>query len=82
LEHKQIQIEATRDVLFEQEGGKSSRLEADGAADNAAMRKKSKAKSKGKGKKGTENAEPEEQSVKIEGLSYKVCSKLGIILCG
>jgi rRNA biogenesis protein RRP5 len=81
LEHKQIQIEATRDVLFEQEGGKSSRLEEDGAGDDAAVRKKNKAKSKGKGKKGTENAEPKEESVKIEGLSYKVCSKLGIILC-
>ncbi|KAN0110502.1 nucleic acid-binding protein [Hyaloscypha variabilis] len=71
LEHKQIQIEATRDVLFEQEGGKSSRLEEDGAGDDAAVRKKNKAKSKGKGKKGTENAEPKEESVKIEGLSYK-----------
>jgi len=78
LEHKQIQIEAARDVLFEQESGKSARLEEDGAGEEAAIRKKSKSKSKGKGKKGTENAEPEEESVKIEGLSYKVCSELCI----
>ncbi|KAH8806363.1 hypothetical protein F5882DRAFT_316793 [Hyaloscypha sp. PMI_1271] len=71
LEHKQIQIEATRDVLFEQEGGKSSRPEQDGGGEETAVRKKHKPKSKGKGKKGTENAEPEEETVKIEGLSYK-----------
>ncbi|KAE9372351.1 nucleic acid-binding protein [Stipitochalara longipes BDJ] len=71
LEHKQIQIEATRDVLFEQESGKSSRLEEDGVREETAVRKKNKSKSKGKGKKGTENAEAEEENVKIEGLSYK-----------
>ena len=80
LEHKQIQIEATRDVLFEQEGGKSARLEEDGAGEDAVVRKKSKPKTKGKGKKGTEHAEPEEESVKIEGLSYKVRSELCIII--
>ncbi|PMD22120.1 nucleic acid-binding protein [Hyaloscypha hepaticicola] len=69
LEHKQIQIEATRDVLFEQEGGKSSRPDEDDG--EAAARKKHKPKSKGKGKKGVEAAEPEEDIVKIEGLSYK-----------
>jgi rRNA biogenesis protein RRP5 len=71
LEHKQIQIEATRDVLFEQEGGKSSRSNEDDG--EPAARKKHKPKSKGKGKKGAEAAEPEEDIVKIEGLSYKVC---------
>src|SRR5271163_964569 len=30
LEHKQIQIEATRDVLFEQQGAKSSKPDAEG----------------------------------------------------
>jgi rRNA biogenesis protein RRP5 len=74
LEHKQIQIEATRDVLFEQEGGKSSKPdEGDG---EPPARKKHKPKSKGKGKKGVEAAEPEEDIVKIEGLSYKVCCAL------
>lgn len=72
LEHKQIQIEATRDVLFEQEDGKSSRHD-EGGGEESAIRKKHKPKSKGKSKKGAENAEPEEETVKIEGLSYKVC---------
>jgi rRNA biogenesis protein RRP5 len=76
LEHKQIQIEATRDVLFEQAGGKSSRPEEEGGGDETAVRKKHKSKSKGKGKKAAENAEPEEETVKIEGLSYKACCKL------
>jgi rRNA biogenesis protein RRP5 len=73
LEHKQIQIEATRDVLFEQEGRKSSRAEQGDGGEETAVRKKNKPKSKGKGKKGTEHAETEEEPVKIEGLSYKVC---------
>jgi rRNA biogenesis protein RRP5 len=78
LEHKQIQIEATRDVLFEQEGGKSSRAEEAGGGDESVVRKKHKPKSKGKGKKAAENAEPEEETVKIEGLSYKVGCKVCI----
>jgi rRNA biogenesis protein RRP5 len=78
LEHKQIQIEATRDVLFEQEGGKSSRPDEDDG--EAAARKKHKPKSKGKGKKGVEAAEPEEDIVKIEGLSYKVrCASMPLL---
>jgi rRNA biogenesis protein RRP5 len=78
LEHKQIQIEATRDVLFEQEGGKSSRPDEDGGGKETAVRKKHKPKSKGKGKKGAEIVELEEDVVKIEGLSYKVCSELSV----
>lgn len=73
LEHKQIQIDATRDVLFEQQG-KASKVEADGE-DEESRPAKRKSKSKGKSKKGKEEAEPEEESVKIEGLSYKVCPK-------
>jgi len=71
LEHKQIQIEATRDVLFEQSAKSAAAAEEGGEAQNA-IRKKVKSKSKGKGKKGGEEAEPEEETVKIEGLSYKV----------
>jgi rRNA biogenesis protein RRP5 len=72
LEHKQIQIEATRDVLFEQQGVKSKRAVADD--DNAQLeRQGKKSKSKKKSKKGPEVAEPAEETVKIEGLSYKVC---------
>lgn len=73
LEHKQIQIEATRDVLFEQ-GAKSSKSNEDGTIDEGTDRKKHKSRSKGKnkGKKLSEEAAVEEESVKIEGLSYKV----------
>lgn len=68
LEHKQIQIEATRDVLFEQ-GTRSSKPDEE---DGEAPRPKKKSKPQGKNKKGSEVAEPEEETVKIEGLSYKV----------
>lgn len=72
LEHKQIQIEATRDVLFEQQGVKSKKADAD---DNNGKveRQGKKSKSKKKSKRGPEVAEPDEETVKIEGLSYKVC---------
>ncbi len=75
LEHKQIQIEATRDVLFEQ-GTKSSKPREDGTISEAIDRKKQKSKSKGKSKKAVEHIEPEEENVKIEGLSYKVGPKI------
>jgi hypothetical protein len=65
LEHKQIQIEATRDVLFEQ-GAKT-----DGEVDAVTSARKI-SKSKGKNKKSSEQPQEEEDSVKIEGLSYKV----------
>ncbi len=75
LEYKQIQIEATRDVLFEQ-GAKSSKPDGEEAEEDgtAARKRAKKSKSKGKGKKGAEVAEPEEETVKVEGLSYKVSS--------
>lgn len=79
LEHKQIQIEATRDVLFEQQSGKSSRMDDIGEQKDDEVRStktKTKSKSKSKGKKEKENTEPEEESVKIEGLSYKVCCRI------
>lgn len=72
LEHKQIQIEATRDVLFEQQGAKAKRADADGEEAENARSAKKKSKPKGKGKKGIDTAEPEEETVKIEGLSYRV----------
>ncbi|KAF8849875.1 nucleic acid-binding protein [Acephala macrosclerotiorum] len=70
LEHKQINIEATQEVLFEQ-NAKSTKSKEDGTTGEATDRKRHKSKSKGKGKKTTEQTEPEEESVKIEGLSYK-----------
>lgn len=74
LELKQIHIEATQDVLFEQNAN-STKAKEDGTIGDAADRKKQKSKYKGKGKKATEQTEPEEESVKIEGLSYKVRPK-------
>lgn len=77
LEHKQIQIQATRDVLFEQTTGKKStgnefedeENEADQPdhADGAPL----KAKRKKGSKKGKSVELTEEAAVRIEGLSYK-----------
>ncbi|KAL2075304.1 hypothetical protein VTL71DRAFT_247 [Oculimacula yallundae] len=72
LEHKQIQIEATRDVLFEQ-GAKSHNTEEAGEDGEKAEKKKHKSKSKSKanGKKDNAAAEADEEVVRIEGLSYQ-----------
>lgn len=71
LEHKQIQIQATQDVLFEQ--GASSKSEEANADGETSEKKRHKPK-KGKGiaMKVREAAELEEEGVRIEGLSYKV----------
>lgn len=80
LEHKQIQIDATRDVLFEQQSSKKTKAAPsndveNGDSDVAEPAKLSKGKSKGKSKtrmtKGQENQEAKDHGVKIEGLSYK-----------
>lgn len=80
LEHKQIQIQATRDVLFEQSTGqKSARNEFEyeeddrdqlDHADGAPLKTKRKKGSK----KGRLVEKSEEAGVRIEGLSYKVWS--------
>lgn len=72
LEHKQIQIEATRDVLFEQGARATEAGEESGISDK---KKKpiTKGKGKGKGKKDSAADVEEEDNVRIEGLSYKVC---------
>lgn len=74
LEQKQIQIEATRDVLFEQKnalGGKLARENQNGnlaVGDTHAKKRRLKVK----GKKDTRESQREDESVKIEGLGYKV----------
>ena len=74
LEHKQIAIEATRDVLFEQQqGGRSSKQEADGEEESRPKKKLKSKDSKGKKKGAAVAAVPGEEHVKIEGLNYKVC---------
>ncbi|GAD91719.1 rRNA biogenesis protein RRP5, putative [Paecilomyces variotii No. 5] len=77
LERKQIQIQATKDVLFEQRGGKSSTFDEDDedvamedAGEAATATKKKSRKSKTKGKKSETQAD-EKQAVRIEPLSFK-----------
>ena len=76
LEHKQIKIEATRDVLFEQSNSKrtsapnESDQEQDASLKTAPKRGK---KTKTVEKKGRAGIEAEQASgIKIEGLSYNV----------
>ncbi|KAF2425738.1 nucleic acid-binding protein [Tothia fuscella] len=74
LEHKQIQIQATEDVLFEQAGNKKpthgSDSENEGQNGAKDVQKKSKKRKKGKAAD-AEAAAKEEPVDKIEGLSYK-----------
>ncbi|KZF26527.1 nucleic acid-binding protein [Xylona heveae TC161] len=75
LEHKQIQIDATRDVLFEQNASKKGKkpVTEDGDVDmeDAGAPKAGKPKSKSKKKKNAQPEAEEEKGVRIEGLSYK-----------
>ena len=80
LEHKQIQIKAKKDVLFEQStGSKRARNEFedeeyDGDMPDQAsgLTKKSKSISKPRDKKSKKINAVEEAAVRIEGLSYRV----------
>lgn len=65
LEHKQIKVQASKDVLFEQESGKSK-----GKEDRAPKKLKGK-KSKTQLKELAKNAD----SVKIESLNFKVSER-------
>lgn len=82
LERKQIHLQATKDVLFEQKGSKKSAepygdeseeedVEMNDAEDTTAAVKKPR-KSKTKGKKNAEQTASEPQGVRIEGLNFKV----------
>ncbi|KAK3044606.1 hypothetical protein LTS18_000825, partial [Coniosporium uncinatum] len=73
LEHKQIQIDATRDVLFEQAGKPTQNTEYEDAGENAAPGTKlvEKRKKKSKEKKTGATKVKEEPKIKVEGLSYK-----------
>lgn len=74
LEHKQIQIKATQDVLFEQAGLKRSG--EGGLSDEASdvdVENTQKASKKRKSKKSKQNyAEEAGEIVRVEGLSFKV----------
>ena len=84
LEHKQIQIQARQDVLFEQSTGKKPPRNNDEDEENdgefpdqdSGLAKKSKSKSKSQSrprdKKSKKVGAVKEAAVRIEGLSYKV----------
>jgi rRNA biogenesis protein RRP5 len=79
LEHKQIQIQAKQDVLFEQSTGrKAAKNDYEDEDDEdipeqpSGQIAKTKRGQKHKGKKGVSSGTVEEASVRIEGLSYKV----------
>lgn len=80
LEHKQIQIQAKQDVLFEQNTGrKAARNEFEDEENDedmpgqpSGLLKKSKSKSKPRDKRSKVKDATEEAAVRIEGLSYKV----------
>jgi len=80
LEHKQIQIDATRDVLFEQQSSEKTKAVLDDGLENgdsnvAETTKLSKGKARGESKTSTKKGqvikETQDHGVKIEGLSYK-----------
>ena len=79
LERKQIQVQATQDVLFEQETGKKVTHDEYGVEDGGAAAainvdgfKKRKKKSKHRLKDNAVDQHGPELKVRIEGLSYKV----------
>ncbi len=80
LEHKQIQIQAKQDVLFEQRTGKKATNDDFDDEENdenlpeqtGAPQAKSNRKSNSKSKKRTKEGMADERSLRIEGLSYKV----------
>jgi rRNA biogenesis protein RRP5 len=85
LEHKQIQIKATQDVLFEQAGG-LKRGGDDGLSDQGSdtaeeERKKSAKKRKAKKSKTAHDEEVKEPKVKAEGLTAKVCENVLFVQC-
>jgi len=81
LEHKQIQIQAKQDVLFEQSTGmKAAKIDYEDEGNDEDIPEqqpsgpiaKSKRKPKSKDKRGGKNGSVEEVGIRIEGLSYKV----------
>ncbi|ORY15336.1 rRNA biogenesis protein-like protein RRP5 [Clohesyomyces aquaticus] len=74
LEHKQIQIKANQDVLFEHSG--QNRSGADGLSDEGSEAGEEGAPRAGKKRRSKKSKkapldEPEEKRIRVEGLSYK-----------
>jgi len=76
LEQKQIQVQATRDALFEQSTGQKARNtefgDDENEEDSTAAPAKVKRRKAPKHDRNGESAGHEEPDVRIEGLSYKV----------
>lgn len=86
LERKQIQIEATQDVLFEQKGSKrpygaaggededgEEDVDMDGADDSTVAKKPRKSRKTKAKKKAEEKEAADKKGVRVEGLNFKVC---------
>jgi rRNA biogenesis protein RRP5 len=80
LERKQIQVQATRDVLFKESGGSTEGLierddnvdvGAGDVKDGVAGTQKSR-KTRSKGNKGVKQEAPTKQDVRVESLGFKV----------
>ena len=90
LEHKQIQIQAKQDVLFEQNTDKKKSRnnvedeenDEDNLDQTSGSINKSKIKSKARNKKSKKNGAVEEAAVRIEGLSYKVSLPVACAIYG
>ena len=77
LEHKQIQIKATQDVLFEQSGlkrGGEDGLNDEGSDAGIQEAPKAGKKRKSKKHKKSHAVEEAEQIIRVEALTYKVSS--------
>lgn len=88
LERKQIQIQAQKDVLFEQKGSEKSHddaedddeegkedIDMDDANDTAAKKPRKQRKTKAAKKKADKEA-AEKKGVRVEGLNFKVCRRI------
>ncbi len=73
LEQKQIQIQAKKDVLFEQDSG--------GASQKADKPTKKKRASVSKNDQRPRNLARDEDAVRVESLNYKVCPLPAICCC-
>ena len=90
LERKQIQLEATQDVLFEQKGSKKSSGAGDDEGDEdddvdmdgtAAKKTRKPRKTKAK-KKAEEKEAADKKGVRVEGLNFKVRSRSIVFIQG
>lgn len=90
LEHKQIRIEAQRDVLFEQAGNRSTKRSAEDFEDDdedevmgsVPQSAKKKTRTTSRSKPEAPRIDAKESSVRIEGLGYKVMNVMRLVETG